>query len=78
MIAADALAMAVALDPSIVVQAERHHVAIELASGLGRGATVVDWHDRLGGRPNANIVLAVDQGRFEALVATALGAAGRG
>ncbi|HEY6940340.1 nucleoside hydrolase [Dokdonella sp.] len=78
MIAADALAMAVALEPSIVTRAERHHVAIELAAGLGRGATVVDWHDRLGGRANANIVLDVDQGRFEALVAAGLGAAGRG
>ena len=65
--------MAVALDPAIVTRAERHHVAIELAAGLGRGATVVDWHDRLGGRANANIVLGVDQARFEALVAAALG-----
>ena len=73
MIAADALAMAVALDPAIVTRAERHHVAIELAAGLSRGATVVDWHDRLGGRANANIVLGVDQARFEALVAAALG-----
>jgi purine nucleosidase len=75
MIAADALAMAVALDPGIVTRAERHHVGIELTGGLTRGATVVDWGDRLGRRANARIVLDVDHARFEALVASALGAA---
>lgn len=73
MILADALAMAVALDPAIVTRSERHHVAIELIGGLTRGATVVDWDDRLGRRSNANIVLEVDQERFEALVAAAFG-----
>lgn len=74
MILADALAMAVALDPGIVTRSERHHVAIEMTGHLTRGATVVDWDDRLGHPANANIVLDVDQGRFEALVALAVGA----
>lgn len=73
-IAADALAMAVALDPAMVVRAETRHVAIELDGRLTRGATVVDWHGRLGGTPNARIVLEVDQARFAALIAGALGA----
>lgn len=74
MIVADALAMAVALQPQIVTRAEQRHVAVELGGALTRGATVVDW-DRRHGRPtNANIVLDVDQARFEALVAGALGA----
>ena len=73
-IAADALAMAVALDPGLVIAAEERHVAVELDGALTRGATVVDW-DRRSGRPaNARIVMAVDQARFEALVASALGA----
>jgi purine nucleosidase len=72
-IAADALAMAVALDPGIVTRAETRHVAVELDGRLTRGATVVDWHRRLGGRPNARIVLEVDQDRFGQLVAGALG-----
>jgi purine nucleosidase len=72
-IAADALAMAVALDPAIVTRAETRHVAVELDGRLTRGATVVDWHRRLGGRPNARIVLEVDQDRFGQLVAGALG-----
>jgi purine nucleosidase len=72
-IAADALAMAVALDPAMVTRAETRHVAIELDGRLTRGATVVDWHKRLGGRPNARIVLDVDQARFGQLIASALG-----
>jgi purine nucleosidase len=73
-IAADALAMAVALDPPMVTRAETRHVAIELDGRLTRGATVVDWHKRLGGKANARIVLEVDQARFSALIAGALGA----
>jgi purine nucleosidase len=73
-IAADALAMAVALDPDMVTRAETRHVAIELDGRLTRGATVVDWHGRLGGKPNARIVLEVDQARFGELIAGALGA----
>jgi purine nucleosidase len=76
MIAADALAMAIALDPGIVRRAERRHVAVELGGRHGRGATVVDWEGRLGQPPNANIVLDVDQAGFEALVASGLGARG--
>ena len=73
-IAADALAMAVALDPAMIVRAETRHVAIELDGRLTRGATVVDWHRRLGGQANARIVLEVDQDRFRDLIAGALGA----
>ena len=71
---ADALAVAVALEPSIVTRSERRHVAVETRGELTRGATVVDWDGRLGLPPNARIVLDVDVARFEALVARALGA----
>jgi purine nucleosidase len=72
-IAADALAMAVALDPSIVTRSETRAVAVELDGRLTRGATVVDWAARLGRPAQANIVLEVDQTRFAALVRRALG-----
>jgi purine nucleosidase len=72
-VAADALAMAVALDPGIVTRAKKRHVAIEMGGVSTRGATVVDWENRLGRPPNARIVMAVDQARFEALAASALG-----
>lgn len=73
-IAADALAMAVAIDPSIVTRAEDRHVAVELDGRLTRGATVVDWSRRLGNQANARIVLEVDHERFGAMVRKALGA----
>jgi purine nucleosidase len=74
-VAADALAMAVALDPSIIVRSETRHVAIETSGGHTRGATVVDWESRLGFAANARIVLEVDQAKFEAMVGRALGVA---
>jgi len=73
-IAADALAMAVAIDPSIVIRSEKRAVAVELDGRLTRGATVVDWAGRLGRPVNASIVLEVDQARFAAMVRRALGA----
>ncbi|HET6806827.1 MAG TPA: nucleoside hydrolase [Frateuria sp.] len=73
-IAADALAMAVAIDPAVVVRSERRAVAIELDGRLTRGATVVDWAGRLGRSANANVVLELDQERFAAMVRRALGA----
>jgi purine nucleosidase len=74
MVVADALAMAVVLDPSCVTRAEHRHVAVELGGSLCRGATIVDWEGRGGGVPNARVVLEVDQQRFQALIAAALGA----
>lgn len=74
LLVADALAMAVALEPELVTHAERRYVAVELDGTLCRGATVVDWDGRLGRPANASIVTAIDQRRFEALVAAALGA----
>ncbi|MEO5811176.1 MAG: nucleoside hydrolase [Rhodanobacter sp.] len=72
-IAADALAMAVALDPSIIVRSAQHAVAVELDGRLTRGATVVDWTNRLGQPAQARIVLEVDQPRFAHMVQRALG-----
>lgn len=72
-VAADALAMAVALQPDIVTAAETRHVDIELAEGLCRGMTVVDWELRLDCPPNARIVLDIDHARFKQMVSLALG-----
>jgi len=74
LVLADALAMAVVLDPACVTRAEHRHVAIELDGSLTRGATVVDWEGRNGQPANARIVLELDQARFEAMIAGALGA----
>ncbi|MEO7072691.1 MAG: nucleoside hydrolase [Rhodanobacter sp.] len=72
-IAADALAMAVALDPGIVTRSERHALAVELDGMLTRGATVVDWADRRGAPAQADIVLEVENARLGAMVQGALG-----
>ena len=68
MYAADPLALAVLLEPNIVTEAEQHHLAVSMSDTVTRGQTVVDWKDRLGKPANANIVLAVDDERFQALM----------
>lgn len=73
LMAADALAMAVALQPDIVTQSETRHVAIETEGRLTRGASVVDWNGFGGEPPNARIVMEVDRARFDGLLAAALG-----
>lgn len=72
---ADALAMAVALDPDIISEARECHAGIELDGNLTRGASVVDWEGRLQQPANARIILGVDQARFEARIQAALAAA---
>lgn len=73
-IAADALAMAVAIDPDLVTRSECRHVGVEMDGRLTRGATVVDWAERLKRPAQARIVLEVDADRFASLVRAALGA----
>lgn len=71
--AADALAMAVALEPDEVeVWAERH-LEVELHGLATRGATVVDWDQRNGRDPNTMIAMRFRQARFEQMMAQALG-----
>lgn len=66
--AADALAMALALEPDSVLESAERHVAVELAPGMTRGMTVVDWNQRTGRPANARILQRFDQARFEALI----------
>jgi purine nucleosidase len=68
LLGADALAMAVLLEPGIVQKADQHYMTVELNGRTTRGQTVVDWTDRSGQPANANIVLEVDQTRFEELL----------
>lgn len=71
---ADALAMALALQPDGALEVQARPLAVELAGGHTRGATVVDWL-RQGGQPdNVAMLMRYDQARFERLVAGALGA----
>ncbi len=70
----DPIAMAVALDPSIITEQRRLHVAVETRGELTRGQTVVDHIDTLREPPNVNVVLAADRARFVAMLHRAVGA----
>lgn len=70
--AADALAMALALDPQSVLESADRHIAVELAPGMTRGMTVVDWNRRKGVPANARILRRFDQDRFEQLIRAGL------
>lgn len=74
--AADALAMAHALEPSGALELAERPVAVELDGRHTRGATVVDWRREGGAPDNATILLRYDQARFEARVRAALAAGG--
>ena len=82
---ADPTAMAVALDRSVGLSWSRHRVAIECASELTRGMTVVDRlnvsaddNQRRGlgarkpARRGADIVWTFDSARFKAMLKAAL------
>lgn len=70
---ADALAMMAALYPEHVIEKERHYLHVETAGSQSRGATVVDWLERSGQPAQAEIILTLNQARFEALIQEALG-----
>lgn len=71
---ADALAMAQVLEPEGALEMHERRAVIELQGEHARGMTVVDWAQRNGSPPNANILMAYDQERFERLVRQAVGA----
>lgn len=60
----DPLAMAVALDPSIVTRADTHRVDVGYGTGHDRGLTVVDWRNQHNDRPPVRIVRTVDHDRL--------------
>lgn len=72
---ADALAMLAALYPEYIIDKERHFIHIATSGKHTRGATVVDWLNRSGCDAQTEIILRMNQGRFEALIQQALGAA---
>ncbi len=61
----DPLAVAVALDPTLV-ETRRAAVDVETSGRLTTGATVVDWDGRWGRLPNTDVAVTVDAERFRA------------
>lgn len=70
--APDGLAMAVAIEPSIVTASETCYVQIERMGKYTRGQSIVDWRGRLGKAPNTKIVLELDEERFGELMRQAV------
>ena len=72
--AADALAMAMALQPDGVLEAVSRPLAVEMAGQHTRGATIVDWNRQGGAPDNVDILVQYDQTRFEGMLEAALAA----
>lgn len=72
--AADALAMAWALEPAGALETAERAMEVCLDHGPARGATVVDWNRQSGRPERARILLRYAQDRFEARVRAALAA----
>jgi len=71
---ADALAMAVALEPEAALESRVRAVQVDTGNGPCRGVTAVDWGQRSGARESARILMNFDQSRFEARLREALAA----
>ena len=70
--APDGLAMAVAIEPSIIAKFADCYVQIERTGKFTRGQSIVDWRGSLGKVPNAKIVLELDEERFAELMLQAV------
>jgi purine nucleosidase len=71
--AADALAMAWALQPEGATELQQRPLSVELTGTRSRGATVVDWNRQTGAPDNTTLLIGYDQERFQAQVRRALG-----
>ena len=60
----DPIAMAVAIDPSIVTESKRLFVAVETGGTWCRGQTVVDLLGVTGRKPNVDVVVEASRDRF--------------
>ena len=63
----DPLAVAVAVDPSIILASESHYCTVELAGSHSRGGLVVDRRKHLDKTPNVRLVTDVDTQKIRAL-----------
>ncbi|MFM9123360.1 MAG: nucleoside hydrolase, partial [Actinomycetota bacterium] len=68
----DPIAMAVALDPTIVVSEIQRHVRVNLRYGDTRGQTLVDQLGTINSLNNCRVVLRADREKFVARLRVAL------
>jgi inosine-uridine nucleoside N-ribohydrolase len=68
----DQLAMAIVIDPNVVIETKHVYSSVELHGGLTRGQMVIDWSQAQTDRsPNVTIVTKVNQQLYEKLISTA-------
>lgn len=61
---ADPLAMAVMIEPEIVLESTKKFVGVELLGRYTRGMTVVDWFGKSKQHPNVEIIQKINRERF--------------
>jgi purine nucleosidase len=71
---ADPAAVVALLEPGAITRSERHAVEVVLSGTHARGMSLVDWQDRSGLNSQLEIVMALDQTRFETAVRRGLAA----
>ncbi|WP_315788215.1 nucleoside hydrolase [Fischerella sp. JS2] len=64
----DPVAMAVALEPDIVIRQGKYFVDVEITSQLTRGATVVDELGVMRKTPNINVIWSIDVARWKEIL----------
>lgn len=69
----DPVAMAVALDPSIVIRQSKHFVDIETDSEMTRGMTVVDERQVTKKEPNVDVIWEIDVPAWKEILYKTLG-----
>jgi len=70
--APDALAVAAAIEPEIITKKEEHYLSVELHGRFTRGQTSVDWWDMSEKPANAELILEINQERFNQMMAEGL------
>ena len=68
----DPLAMAIAIEPTIVTREAHHFVDVISGDGPARGQTIVDERGNSGREPNCRVIYEVDRERFLQLLHASL------
>ncbi len=68
----DPLAMAAALEPSLVTKSEKRAVTVELNGAHTRGQTSVDWFGFAGRAPTVDVILEINFERFMQMMKAAV------
>ncbi len=72
LVLADLLAIAIAIDPGIALEAPEVFVTVDIHHGVAHGLTAVDWNHTSGKQPNMRVVEKMDSQRTFSLLINAL------